>query len=330
MNGASAALPHFTASDITRLLPIQEAGEALRSSLRGDVDPERDAPRLFSEFPGGEFLLMPAQGARFSGLKALTVAPGNPARGLAKIQGLYIVYSSETAAPLAILEGASLTAIRTPAVALLAVQQLVELAPAGAELPASPRILVFGAGVQAAAHIRASAAAFPSASFDVIGRRPESVDVMISNLSDMAENAGIDIRNRTGRTAAAVLEADIIFCTTSTSTPLFDGSLVRDHAIVSANGTHGLDKRELDDALIARSDLVVEGRASARRENGNLTALSAKTWDGPGAPANLQDLVTARMQRVHGRPAVFTGVGMAWEDLVCASAVIDATRGRAS
>ena len=328
MSGASAALPYFTAADITRLLPIPDAIAALRAALRDDVDPERDAPRLFSEFPGGEFLLMPAQGTRFSGLKALTVAPENPARGLAKIQGVYIVYSSDTAEPLAILEGASLTAIRTPAVALLAVQHLVAIAPPGGEPAPHPRILVFGAGVQAAAHIRAAATAFPDATFDVVGRRPARVDVMIEALSGAGETRGVSIRNRTGSAEAAVPEADIILCTTSTSTPLFDGALVAEHAVVAANGTHGTDKRELDDALIERSDLVVEGRASAQRENGNLTALDAEVWGSASAPANLRDLVTGDMRRTPGRPAVFTGVGMAWEDLICASAVLESAARR--
>lgn len=345
MTEASGALPYFTADDVARLLPFDRAMAAIEQALVTDVNPEHDGPRLFSDFPGGEFLLMPAQGGRYSGLKALTVAPENPARGLEKIQGLYIVYSSDTAAPLAILEGASLTAIRTPAIALAAVRALARIAPAGAALPERPRILVFGAGVQASAHVRAAAVAFPGARFDVIGRRPERVTAMLDELARTAETSGTEfgastglhastglsanteIRDRTGDAAAAVQEADIILCTTSASSPLFDGALVADHAIVAANGTHGRDKRELDDALITRADLVVEGRASAQRENGNLaTALSDADWSGSGAPANLQDLVAGRVTRTPERPAVFTGVGMAWEDLVCAAAVLDAAQ----
>lgn len=327
---ASTALPYFTADDVVRLLPLDRAMDALEAALRSGLDPEDDGPRLFSPAPRGEFLLLPAQGERFSGLKALTVAPENPARGLEKIQGVYILYSSDTLAPVAILEGASLTAIRTPAVTLSAIRQLAAIAPAGGELPAEPRVLVFGAGTQASAHIRAAALAFPRARFGVVGRRPERVAALIAELGKASETAGSQVGDR-GRApgieddaaiAAALAEADIVICATTAHAPLFDGSLVRDDAIVAAVGTHGRELREVDDALVARADIVVEGRASAQRENGNLVSIDALGRDGVSPPANLRELARGEVVRTPGRPAFYTGVGMAWEDLVCATAVL--------
>ncbi|WP_336658752.1 ornithine cyclodeaminase family protein [Leucobacter sp. USHLN153] len=325
MSGASTALPYFSAGDVARLLPLDRAIDAIADALRGDLDPELDGPRLFSDFPGGEFLLMPAQGEPYSGLKALTVAPENPARGLEKIQGLYILYSSETAAPVAVLEGASLTAIRTPAVALAAVRELASPAVSGPGFPRAPRVLVFGAGVQAAAHIRAAALVFPGCSVEIVGRRPERVRALLDELAGATETRGIEMRDRTGDAERAVREADLVLCTTSATEPVFDGALVQDHAIVAATGTHGLERRELDDALVSRADVVVEGRASARRENGNLaTAFSEADWSGSAAPRTLSQLLRGEFSRTPGRPAVYTGVGMAWEDLVCATAVLTA------
>ncbi|QIM18195.1 ornithine cyclodeaminase family protein [Leucobacter coleopterorum] len=320
-------LPYFDADEVRTLLPYDRAVLALESALQNDVDPEEDGPRLFSPAPNGEFLLMPAQGGAFSGVKALTIAPENPARGLEKIQGLYVLYSSDTLAPAAVLEGASLTAIRTPAVALLAVSRIAAAVKTPEQqLPESPRILVFGAGVQAIGHVAAAHALYPSARFEIIGRSPERVAQLIAQFPEL------DIVDRgSGHAAdrdAAVSEADVILCTTTSTTPLFDGSLVRDNAIVAAVGTHGLDARELDDALVARSDIVVEGRKSARTENGNLsTALSDADWENT-PPANLKDLVAGRFVRTPGRPACYTGVGMSWEDLICAAAVF--TEGRSA
>lgn len=328
------SLTFLDADAVRRALPFDVAMDALDAALRADVDPELDGPRLFSDAPGGEFLLMPAQGSEFSGLKALTVAPGNPARGLEKIQGLYILYSSDSLAPVAVLEGACLTAIRTPAVTLSAVRALAAIAPEGAELPAEPRILIFGAGVQALGHIQAARIAFPGARFDVVGRRPERVaalitEVLAESLADsLADSqnspegpaAAAEVRDRTHDVDAAVREADIIICATSASSPLFDGSLVRSHAIVAATGTHGRELREADDQLVSRSDVFVEGRGSAQRENGNLaTTFTEADWrDRP--PANLRDLAQGRVTRTAGKPAFYTGVGMSWEDLVCATA----------
>lgn len=316
-------LPYFDADAVRAALPFERAMAAIADGLRSGIDPEDDGPRLFSPAPNGEFLLMPAQGREFTGLKALTVAPENPARGLEKIQGLYILYSSDTLAPVAVLEGASLTAIRTPAVTLMAVRELAELAPT--PFPAEPRVLVFGAGVQAAGHVRATLAAFPGARFDVIGRRPERVVAL------QEEFAELGIRDRGADAEAAVQEAGIILCVTSASTPLFDGALVRDTAIVAAVGTHGRELREVDDVLIGRSDIVVEGRGSAARENGNLaTALDADDWAAETAPRNLQELVRGAVTRTPGRPAFYSGVGMSWEDLICAATVFSDARQRTS
>lgn len=310
-----STLPYFSADAVRAALPYDRAVLALEAALRNGVNPEEDGPRLFSPAPNGEFLLMPSQGQTYSGVKALTVAPNNPSRGLEKIQGLYILYASDSLAPVAVLEGATLTAIRTPAVTLLAVTHMAAAAPTGDELPEHPRFLIFGAGIQAAGHLHAARTLFPKAQFEVIGRSPERVARLL------AQFPGLGIVDRGADQEAAVREADVILCTTSSRTPLFDGALVRDGAIVAAVGTHGRGLRELDDALVSRADIVVEGRASARAENGNLaTVFSDTDWE-TRPPTNLKDLVTGGYTRTPGRPACYTGVGMSWEDLICAAAV---------
>lgn len=308
------SLPYFDASAVRAAAPWMTAVQALECALLDGVDPEEDSPRLFSPAPGGEFLLMPASGRRYSGIKALTVAPGNPARGLAKIQGVYVLFDSETLAPVALMDGTELTAIRTPATTLLAVKHILAAAPGGA--PTAPRVVVFGAGVQALNHVRAAHAVLPGASLAVAGRRPERVQSMITKLA--AEGIRVDPAR-----AADVPDADVVLCTTSSSTPLFDGGLVAPGAVVAAVGQHGLGAREVDAGLVLRSDVVVEGRASALREAGELIpARSAEEWEGI-RPANLRDLVSGELKRSPGKPCLYAGVGMAWEDLVTAAVVYE-------
>ena len=312
------SLPYYDAEAVAAALPFDRTMRAIEEALRQDIDPEADGPRLFADAPDGEFLLMPAQSARFCGLKALTMAPNNPARGLEKIQGVYVLYSSDTLAPVAIMEGSSLTAIRTPAVAISAVRQLAALAAPGDELPESPRVLVFGVGTQGRSSILAMQAAFPAARFEVVGRRPERVQELRSDLATQ----GIEVAHRED-VDAAVSEADVIVTATTSSTPLFDGSLVQPNAIVAAIGTHGYDAREVDDVLVARADIVVEGRASAQRENGNLhTYFTEADWR-ERPPSSVRDLARGEVSRRAGHPALYTGVGMSWEDLVCATVVFE-------
>ncbi|GAA1589402.1 ornithine cyclodeaminase [Leucobacter aridicollis] len=320
---AMPSIDFFSADEVRELLTFDTAIGALESALAAGLSPEDDGPRLFADAPDGEFLLMPAQSAKFSGVKALTIAPSNPDRGLEKIQGLYLLYSSDTLAPIAVMEGSCLTAIRTPSVTLTAIRHLARLAPEGARLGSDPRILLFGAGTQAIEHIRAALVDFPDATFEVVGRRPERVAAMIAELAADPATAHVRVAAATDDDAA-VAAADIIILTTTATSPVFDGSLVADNAIVAATGTHGLDAREVDDALVGRADVAVEGRASARRENGNLaTVFDDAKWES-SPPANLQDLVRGNFTRTLGRPAFYTGVGMSWEDLVCASAVYTA------
>ncbi|SEB47500.1 ornithine cyclodeaminase family protein [Arthrobacter woluwensis] len=308
------SLPYFDAAQVRARAPWRAAVDALAAALRDDVDPEQDGPRVFSPAPGGEFLLMPASGARYSGVKALTVAPGNPARGLEKIQGVYVLYSSDTLAPVALLDGTELTAIRTPAVTLLAVTRILAATPGGA--PEAPRVLVFGAGVQALNHLRAAHALLPGARLGVVGRSEDRVRVLVETLA--AE--GVDVA---ARSAADVGTADVILCATTSTTPLFDGAAVAPDAVVAAVGQHGLDAREVDAALVRRSDVVVEGRASALREAGDLIpARSAEEWQRI-RPANLRDLVVDGIARIPGKPCLYAGVGMAWEDLVTAAMVYE-------
>jgi ornithine cyclodeaminase len=144
-------IPYFDSTAVRASAPWTTAVEALEQALLNVVDPEDDSPRLFSPAPNGEFLLMPAKNRQYSGIKALTVSPANPARGLEKIQGVYVLFDSDTSAPLATMDGNELTAIRTPATTLLAVKHILAAAPRAADprRPRAPRVIVFGTGVQA-------------------------------------------------------------------------------------------------------------------------------------------------------------------------------------
>ncbi|WP_146363898.1 ornithine cyclodeaminase family protein [Arthrobacter yangruifuii] len=316
------SIPYFDAFAVRAAVPFDRAVRALEEALLAGLDPELDSPRLFSPAPAGEFLIMPTEGARYSGIKAATIAPENPARGLEKIQGIYILFDSATLAPVATMDGAELTAIRTPATTLTAVKHIAAAAPADEGFGTAPQVLVFGAGPQAVNHIRAARAVFPQARFSVIGRRAHRVDGLIRTLA--AE--GIQVQDASGAMKETVAVADVILCVTSSPTPLFDGSLPRDGAIIASVGQHGLDTREVDETLVRRSDIVVEGRASAWRESGDLIpARSVADWQ-EIHPPNLQDLVLGRLARRPGTCCLFTGVGMAWEDLVTAAVVYEEGR----
>lgn len=318
------SIPYLDAAAVTERLTPTATVDALAAALAVGLDVEADAPRLFSGLERGEFLLMPAEVPGAVGIKVLTIAPDNPAAGHPKIQGHYLLFDAVTLAPTAIIDGTALTLARTPAVTTLAVTRLWGDRPI-------PTLLVFGSGPQAEAHVRWIAAHREIGRVLIAGRSPERAAPLVAQLAADGLNVGLvdDSAGATERgtevvsTAAAVTAADVIICATSSAAPVFDGALVRPDAVVAAIGSHGLETREVDAALVNRADVVVEARASALRESGNLlSARPREHWEAH-PPANLADLVAGRVIRRAGNPALYSAVGMAWEDLVLARLLAD-------
>ncbi|MEY9873468.1 ornithine cyclodeaminase/alanine dehydrogenase-like protein (mu-crystallin family) [Streptacidiphilus sp. MAP12-33] len=276
---------------------------ALEAALRGGLDPDASAPRSRVPVPGGELLLMPAHDDRYAVVKIAGVAPDNPLHGLPTITGGVLLLDAHTLLPLALMDAPALTELRTAAVSALAASRL---APADAR-----HLVLFGAGPQARAHLRALAAVLPSLRrVTVVTRSPGRA----AELLTLASRLGLDaVTDRAER----VEDADVVCCCTTSRTPLFDGAAVRDGALVIAVGAHEPTAREVDTTLVGRAALVVEHRATALREAGELAGLRPRDVD-----ADLPELVSCGLTATDDRPALFKSVGMAWEDLVIAAAVV--------
>ena len=256
----------------------------------------------------GEVLVMPSDNDRLAGIKLVTVASGNPALGLPRIHGLYVLFDAATLAPLELLDGAALTALRTPAVSALGVDLV---APASAH-----RLVVFGTGPQAYGHVLALRAVRPIDTVRVVGRDPGRAAAFAGRLRAGgldAEPAGPD----------AVARADLVACCTTAREPLFPGDLLPAEAVVVAVGSHEPDAREVDTETVRRCGVVVESRAVAVREAGDVMQAMAENAVTTDDLVTLAELVTGTARH---RPRLVKTVGMGWEDLVVAAAVVDAVR----
>ncbi|WP_234344115.1 ornithine cyclodeaminase family protein [Streptomyces sp. WM6372] len=304
-------IPQFDAAETAALLTPAAAADALADVLRSGLDPESCPQRSALPVPGGgELLLMPAAAGAYAGVKIAGVAPGNPAVGLPRITGSYLLLDGPTLRPLALFDGAALTALRTPAVSALALRYL---APAGRAL----RLVLFGAGPQAYGHLEAVRGVREVAQAVVVGRDPGAAERLA------AHARALGVPARTG-TPSDVADADLVLCCTTAREPLFDGRLVAPGATVVAVGSHEPDARETDTALVRRAAVYVESRAAALREAGDLLVPEAEGAIGPGhINGTLADLVAGRMPAAGepGCPQLFKSVGMAWEDLAVAVAM---------
>jgi ornithine cyclodeaminase/alanine dehydrogenase-like protein (mu-crystallin family) len=278
------SLPFLSAADVERLLGVTAAADAIEAALRAGLDPEAEAPRGVVALGGGELLVMPSAVGGHAAVKLVTVG-GQP-----RVQGVCVVFDASTLAPVALIDGIALTNLRTPAVSALAVRRLA--------VEGARRLLVFGRGPQGHAHVAAIRAVRPIEHVDIVGRDA-------------------------GDVSALVAAADIVCCATTAREPLFDGALVADHATVVAIGSHEPDAREVDDALARRATVVVESRASALREAGDVIAAGIPASD----LVTLADLIDGRATVDPERPRLFKSTGMAWEDAVVAAALTSAATG---
>ncbi|MET7995067.1 ornithine cyclodeaminase family protein [Amycolatopsis sp. NPDC005232] len=279
---------------------------ALRAALADGLDPSADPARAVVPVPSGQFLLMPAFWGSFAGVKVATVAPGNPARDLPRIQGEYLLLDGATLTPLALLDGVAVTSVRTAAVSALAVDCLAA--------PDASRLVVFGTGPQAASHLEALREVRPVRDVVVVGRSAARTEAFAS-----AWGARVG-------TAADVASADLVACCTTSSTPLFDGALVPDGATVVAVGSHEPHIREVDAGLMGRATVVVEAVDTALREAGDVVLAVSEGTLAPDALVPLSDVVRGAVLPAPG-PRLFKSVGMAWEDLVVAATTYEAARG---
>lgn len=318
------SVPVIGVEEIDAAIDRRGAVDAIASALRDGVDIEADAPRLFSPLDSGEFLLMPAQSPEHAGLKVVTIAPRNTEQGLPKIQAWYLVFDAATLSPLAILEGAHLTTLRTPAVTAVAIQGMLKADPRGAT-NGIESLAVLGSGPQAEAHVRTLVDLMPVGAVSIVGRTPSRTAALVERLrTDGIPAVGVDAESRDARNLEA---ADVIVTATSSNVPVLGRGDVGDHVVVAAVGSHGAERRELAADVITDADLVVEARASAFRENGNLLqARDARDWQTGAQPVtNLRELVAGAFVRREARPAVYTGVGMSWEDLAVVAQILRST-----
>jgi ornithine cyclodeaminase/alanine dehydrogenase-like protein (mu-crystallin family) len=298
-------LPYIGADEIAGLISPAEAVAAIEQALR-DIDPSTDPARSVLDVSNGQLLLMPSEARGSAGVKIATVAPRNPEHGRPRVQAVYALFDAETLTPQAILDGAALTTLRTPAVSIAAVKPAL-LARADA-----PRVVAFGAGPQAVGHVETLADLFELADVSYVVRNPGGRDRTFAAGSDEAD--------------ALFRAADLVVCATTAREPLFDSTVLAADTIVVAIGSHEPDARELDSALLARAQVIVEDVATALRECGDVIQAIADESLSVDGLVTMRDMVTGVVAPASDGPIVFKGSGMAWQDLAVAAKIFAAYR----
>ncbi|MGH7477020.1 MAG: ornithine cyclodeaminase family protein [Longimicrobiales bacterium] len=309
MGGSTLRLHLLSGRDVRAAVGMPRAIDVMAETFGTLSAGEAEIPlRLRLPATAGSILLMPAflPGRQQLGAKLVSVFDGNPARGLPAISALMILLDAATGQPLAVLEGAELTALRTGAASGLATRLL---APEDAGV-----VALFGAGVQARTQLEAVRAVRSVREVRVVARSLASAQAFVAGLEDVPTRALRDPQ-------AALADADLIITATSSAQPVFPGRAVEAGAHINAIGAYTPEMRELDGELIRRSALVVDSRAAALAEAGDvILALRAGLITETHIRAELGEIVngTAEGRRTAAEITVFKSVGVALQDLALA------------
>jgi ornithine cyclodeaminase len=247
------------------------------------------------------------------GLKVISVFPGNEGTPLDSHQGVVLLVDPATGAPIAMMDASSITAVRTAAVSGVATRVLAR--EDGSDLG------ILGSGVQARSHLEAIG----------VVRRLGRVRAWSPNPGRLAEfvvwareQLGVAVEPARGP-REAVVGADIICTTTSSSTPVLQGEWIAPGAHINAVGSSIPSARELDTAAVAMSRLFVDRKESALNEAGDFLILLRE-----GALAEshlLGELGDVLLGTLPGRTGagdvtLFKSLGIAVEDLASAHHVL--------
>lgn len=310
----SHVLPFLEADAIRAAVPIADLLDAVESAYR-DVATGRDRSPIRTRvaLEGGDLLLMPGvrDGGSGASVKLVTVIPENAGRGLPTVQALVVWFDARTGRPLALIDGETLTAMRTGAASGVATRLLAR--------PDAATLAVIGAGAQAEWQVRAVLAARPIERVLVHARTEASRE---SFARRMAEATGVEtIAARSAE--AAVREADVVCCATTAVEPVFDAAWLRPGAHVNGIGAFRLGMVELPAELFARAAVVaVDARAAAMAEAGDVVAAIEA---GSVSEADLVEIGSVERgwaaQRDPEAVTVFKSVGLAIQDVAAAELI---------
>ncbi|QNN51632.1 ornithine cyclodeaminase family protein [Nocardioides mesophilus] len=231
------------------LLDLDALRHALRAAMT-DVSAGRVSmpPRIAAMVPDrGLLAVMPAhlQGSGSLAAKLVSLFPGNAGTRLPTHQAVVVVFDADTGEPLALLDGISITTLRTAAGSALSAELLAREDAA--------TLAILGTGVQARAHAEAMVRVRPIQRIRVAGRNQDRVGALCAALQD---SLGIPALAADSY-ADACADADVICAATHSPDPVVRRDYLRPGVHVTSVG-YNTEGREVDSATVIEALLVVE------------------------------------------------------------------------
>ena len=295
--------------EVRELLPMSDCVEVLdrvfREAAAGTVS---NMSRYRVPLPRGSQQIMAGMSSELgvTGLKTYVTGVGG------RSQMIVLLYSIETAEPIALIAANSLGQIRTGATSGVATRYM---ARDGASTAG-----IIGSGHQARSQLAAVCAVRPIERAYVYSRTAAHREAFAD---EMSRELDVPV-SPVDSAEAAVAQADVVCVITNAREPVVDGGAFREGTHVNAAGSNSWMRRELDETAVRRSALVVvDDLADAKIESGDLIWAAERRafrWE---QAVELRDVVGGR---VDGRPSaealtLFESQGLAIEDVAAGTHV---------
>ncbi|HTQ78902.1 MAG TPA: ornithine cyclodeaminase family protein [Thermoanaerobaculia bacterium] len=245
-------------------------------------------------------------------MKVLTIFEGNHGAGLDSHLGFVLLFDGRRGEPVAILDAATVTGIRTAAASAVATRLLAQ--------EKASDLAILGTGVQARSHLQAMREVRPVARVRVWSRDVSRAERFAAEMS--AEHP-LPVE-AVASAEAAVAGADLICTTTAAREPVLSGEWLSPGTHVNAVGACTPATRELDTRAVQRARFFGDRRESVLNEAGDF--LIPKKEGAIGDAHLLGDFSDLLLGRVPGRltpedVTIFESLGIAVEDLAAAQHV---------
>ncbi len=250
------------------------------------------------------------------GAKIVSVFPHNPEQGKPIVNGLVVVLDPATGEPLALFDGAFLTAWRTAAGAA-----------AGVDVLARPEARVgalLGCGATGRTLALAMDCVRPLETLRVFAPTRAHVDAFIETLQPQ-----VSARLVAAASADEAVDGADVICTATTSrTPVFDGRRLKPGAHISGVGSYTLEMQEVDAVAVSRARIFIDSREPALAEAGDLVIPLRAGQTRQEDWTELGDVIVGRRP---GRQApdditFFKSVGNAAQDIAAAGRALAQAR----
>jgi alanine dehydrogenase len=304
-------------ADVTSLLTMDDLIDRMEKALlkfsAGEVvQPVRTVVAMTEKGPF--FGLMPAyiHEIRALGAKLVTVFGQNAALDLPTHLATVLLFSPDTGALVAVMDGRYITEARTAAVSAVSANLLAR--------DDASVMAILGSGRQARSHLEALDRVFELTDIRVWSPTPEHQAAFVEEMAPTttARLVGSDSAEQ------AVSGADLIVLATSSPEPVIQSEWVKGGAHVMCVGACRHDWREMDPALTRRGRVFVDSRVSALAESGDIVlGIKDRLFTAAHIVGELGELLAGKVEgrRSPRDVTIFKSLGLAVEDVLAADLV---------